>query len=396
MPETKTITLSYSGSVKPTKTSFMKPSDIAMNFDVSLELSASDIANERTIQTEFQKAMGRQLATQLTALNTWLAEKDRQVGDMVKRFQALQKQGFPDTPQQAKARAKTLADLGEIATELDALPREWTQMVQDWATNTREQQGLVAMKLAVKAARVTSFSDKNFRMRAGQAVKATLVIAAIAIGVAAIVLTAGTATPLVVGIAAAGLALGGIGSLGQLGKTLHENATSEKKLIGNLKDDIERVREALGAATTSGGALSKHVTELSNLIRLREDTIASLQSDLEKYAAPAKLLSDQMGRLNDPSLNPADITKRVKAIDAMQGEMAAARRKVAKLIAANADARTLLQDLEGMIGDLGRLSVQPANTLLGNLRARLTSVDGVLDVAANVGGLMNAAAGVIT
>jgi hypothetical protein len=396
MPETKTITLSYSGSVKPTKTSFMKPSDIAMNFDVSLELSASDIANERTIQTEFQKAMGRQLATQLTALNTWLAEKDRQVGDMVKRFQALQKQGFPDTPQQAKARAKTLADLGEIATELDALPREWTQMVQDWATNTREQQGLVAMKLAVKAARVTSFSDKNFRMRAGQAVKATLVIAAIAIGVAAIVLTAGTATPLVVGIAAAGLALGGIGSLGQLGKTLHENATSEKKLIGNLKDDIERVREALGAATTSGGALSKHVTELSNLIRLREDTIASLQSDLEKYAAPAKLLSDQMGRLNDPSLNPAEITKRVKAIDAMQGEMAAARRKVAKLIAANADARTLLQDLEGMIGDLGRLSVQPANTLLGNLRARLTSVDGVLDVAANVGGLMNAAAGVIT
>jgi hypothetical protein len=120
--------------------------------------------------------------------------------------------------------------------------------------------------------------------------------------------------------------------------------------------------------------------------------IASLESDLQKYDAPAKLLSDQLGRLNDPSLDPADIAKRLRAIDAMRGELTAARAKISKLTKANADARMLLKELEDMIGDVGRLSVQPANTLLANLHARLTSADGLLDLAANVGSLMNGAA----
>lgn len=391
MPKTETVTVSYKGSVTPRKTSFLEAKPITMDFDATVELEGSDIANAAALQKAFQSAMKGQLDTQLAALDKWLAEKDKVLADAMKEFEQLRKDGFPANVQEANSRAALCRRLSQTLVKAGQLEDEFKGIVKDWAENAREQQGLVAMKMAVKTARVTTFSDKKWRVRAGQALKVTLVVAAIVLGAAAIVLTAGAATPIVLGIAVASAAVTGLASVAEVGMSLSKNLNIEKKLMANLTADVEKVREALDTAAQAKGSLGKHVTEMGNLIKLRDDDIQELEQALKKAEAPAKRLAGDLGTLNDELLPRAEIAKRRSAVEDMLDEVDGIKAKIAKLEEDNAQSRMVMADLETLVGDLSGLSTRTANTVGGNLKKKLTSVEGLLDVGKQVMGLGQAA-----
>ena len=391
MPKTEPLVVTYTGSVTPKKTAFLESAEIAMDFTATIDLEGSDIANAKTVQKEFQSAMKRQLETQLAALNTWLAEKDKMLATLMKEFDALKKGGFPKTEQEAKARAALIKSLEPTLLKVNKLETEWREIVTAWAENAREQQGLVSMKIAVKAARVKTFQDKTWRVRTGQAIKVGLVVAAVVLSAVAIALTMGAATPLVLGIAIASASLAGLASIGEVGLMISKNLTIEKKLMANLTGDVDKVRQALDTAAQAGGALAKHVTEMQNLIKLRADSIKDLETALQKAEAPAKRLAADLSNLKDDSLEAGDIAKRRSEAEKLTQEIDETKAKIAKLEQDNAQSEALLADLETMVGDLGVLSTRSANSMAGNLKKKLTSVEGVMEVGKQVMGLGQAA-----
>ena len=60
----------------------------------------------------------------------------------------------------------------------------------------------------------------------------------------------------------------------------------------------------------------------------------------------------------------------------------------------NADSAKLLQDLAEYGVNVSKLSGQTGSTLLGNLKAKVTSLDGLGDILGNVGSLVNTASGI--
>jgi len=393
MAKTESVMVSYEGTVKPKKTTFLESEPIKMDFLATIELADSDIANAKNVQKEFQSAMKSQLDTQVNALNTWLAEKDKMIAGMMKDYDAFLKAGLPVSESDANKRSDQLRDL-KMDEKVEALKAEWQSMVTDWAENARKQQGRVAVTIAVKAARVKTFSDKTWRVRSAQAIKIGLVVSAIVLGAAAIILTAGTATPLVLGIAIASGAVSGLASIGDLGLSLSKNWNIEKKLMANLTADVEKVREAMDAASQAKGNLAKHVTEMKNLINIRTGHIKELEGAIQKAEAPAqRMLTDLIGLAKDKSLDPSNLAKRrVEAIKMVDG-IKETRARIAKLEEDNAQSLTVLADLERMVGDLSGLSTRTANTLGDNLKKKFGSLEGVMDVGKQVMGLGQAAGG---
>jgi predicted RNase H-like nuclease (RuvC/YqgF family) len=366
-----------------------------MDFSGTIDLDATDASHLANVQKAFQHEMETRLKAQLSHLNTWLTEKDKLIDNMVKKYEVLKKDGFPSTPQAANARAQTIKELAVLGIQIQQFPEDYKKIVQDWAENAREQQALVSMKVAVKTARVATYNDKAWRVRAGQIVKAVLVVAAIAISVAAIVVSAGTTAPLFIGLAAAGAGLAGISSLAGLGKMLKENATIEKKLMANVTKDVELVKNAMKPLDTVKSSLAKHVTELRNLMKIRENNIRQQNTEIQKYTASANGYTAALDKLKtDPSILPAEIAKRQKTIDGLNAQLKSCADSIKKMESQNAAGQKLLDDLVSMNVELDKISGQAANSLLGNLKARYTTLDGYIEVGNTVGGMVNSASGI--
>jgi DNA repair exonuclease SbcCD ATPase subunit len=385
----------YRGSVTPTATKFLKSEPLAMDFDGTIDLDATDAANLANLQKAFQSEMESRIKAQLGFLNQWLTEKDKHIDELVKKYEALQKAGFPTTPQLANARAQAIKEMEALGKEIKTLPEEFTKIVQDWAQNAREQQARVSMVTAVKNARVKTFNEKAWRVRLGQAIKVVLVVAAIALSIAAIVVTAGSTAPVFIGLAAAGLAIGGISSIAGLGQMFKDNATIEKKLMANVTKDVETVRNALNPVAASNSSIAKHVTELRNLMKIREDSIGKYKTEIQKQTAAINSYISALDKLKgDQSIQPAELAKRQKNIDALNEKVKSTQEAIKKLEASNAAGQKILDDLTQLNIQLDKISGQSANTLLGNLKDRFTSLDGWIDLGNNVGGLVSSASGV--
>ena len=395
MPK-KEYDLEYKGSVTPTATTFLKPQPFTMDFSAKIELDETDGANLANLQKAFKSEMDSQIKNSLSNLNKWLKEKDQLVSDLVKKHDALKKSiPFPSTPQQATAYTQQMKALEPLATEIKTLEADFTQIVGDWATNAREQQGRVCMVTAVKKARIKTYNDKVWRVRLGQALKVVLAVTAIALAIAATVLTAGSTAPIFVGLASAGLAISGISSIAGLGKMFTENATIEKKLMANVSKDIETVKTALKPLDTSKSNIAKHVTELKNLMNIRKDNIGKYKTEIQKYQASAKGYTDALAQLKSKqAADAAEIAKREKGITSLNTSLKEAQGKIAKLEQDNAAAQKLLDELVALNVDLDKISGQSANSIAGNLKARFTSLDGWLDLGNNVGSVVSAASSV--
>lgn len=385
---------SYKGSVTPNATKFLKSEALSMDFDGVIQLDSGDAANFVSINKEFQSEMDKAIKGQLGALNKWLAEKDALIADMVKRFEDMKKGGFPDGAQEAAQRGKTIKELAVIAIQLEEFPKEYKEIVTDWAENCRKQQGSIAMKLAVKAARVARFDDKTFRVRAGQAIKAVLIVAAIAVSVAAIVLSAGATAPLFIGLAAAGASLAGISNVGQISKVIVENANMEKRILASAQKDVEVIQSAFGGVKDKGNALGKHVSELRNLVKVRDDKVTALENDMRKYKVAALSYSKDIVKLiTDQSVDTGEVKAKAKACDEVNTKLTDVEDKIKALKADNAQAEIVLKALTDLGVQIDKFSSQAANTLAGNLKERFGKLDGWTDLGNSVGGLVNSAGG---
>src|SRR3954467_6989107 len=118
----KTVTFSYSGSVTPKATTYLKSQPLDMSYDSTADVAESDASHAKTIQAELQSAMDKAIKAQLAFLNKWLEEKDTLIASMVKRSDEL-KGAFPLTQQDAANYDKKVKEHTPVAKELDQLPK---------------------------------------------------------------------------------------------------------------------------------------------------------------------------------------------------------------------------------------------------------------------------------
>ena len=391
----KTIDFKYVGSVTPKATSFLTSPAIDMGFTASYDVQESDFAQAGTVQKEFKSAMDSEIKGQLSHLNKWLAEKDALIAAMVAKHKEL-KGSFPTNPAQAAAYKKSVDEMAVIARQIEDFPKDYAKIVADWAKNCEQQQGLIAMQTAVKAARIKTFEAKGFRVKLGIAIKITLAVAATALAIAAIVLTAGATAPLFVGLAAAGIALSGIGSIGTIAKVIVDSGNTEKKILASATKDVEAIQQAFGGVKDKSSSLKKHVTELSNLILVRDGKLSELDTDVRKFSAQAagydrivKALESELAK--GALVDTTKIAAKKKASAEVNAKLKDAEGRIAAIKADNKKARDLLNELSALGVELDKVSGQGSNTLLGNIKARYSGVDGWLDLSNTVGGLAGSA-----
>lgn len=393
----KAIDFKYAGSVTPKATTFLTSPAIDMSFTSTYDVQDSDAANAATLQKEFKSAMDTAIKTQLSHLNKWLTEKDALIAGMMEKHKTM-KAGFPGNAAQAADYKKKVDEMAIVAKQMSEFPKDYAAIVTGWAKNCEQQQGLIAMQTAVKAARIKTFEAKNFRVKLGIAIKITLAVATTALAIAAIVLTAGATAPLFVGLAAAGIALSGIGSIGGIAKVIVDSGNTEKKILASATKDVEAIQQAFGGVKDKSSSLKKHVTELSNLILMREGKLTELDNDVKKYTAQAagydKIVVALDAELKKGALVDAGkIAAKKKASTDVTAKLKDSQAKITAIKADNQKARDLLKELSSLGVELDKVSGQGASTLLGNIKARFSGVDGWLDLSNTVGGLAGSAAG---
>ena len=398
---TKKFTLKYAGSVTPKKTKFLTSPAIKMDFDGELDLDETDAAKFAAIQKEFQKEMGNQLNSQLKHLDTWLSEKDQLIDKMIKQHEAIKKFGFPTTTSDAKALAAKNDALVKIAKETQVLKNDYIKIVNDWAENARKQQGLICLTTALKKARAQTLSNKTWRVRAGIAIKVVLVVAAIALSIAAIVLTAGATAPIFIGLASAGLALTGISSIADIGLKIKNNANTEKKILANVQSDVKKIEAALKPVDSVKTSLAKHVTELRNVMKVRVDSIRQVKTNVQEKKAQIGGYDAQLTKLTAElaKQTPADkkmlaeVASRQKKVADLKKQVTSLEKQIAKMDQDNTAAQALLKQLEDMNIQLEKISGQSASTVAGNLKERFSSAEGWIELGNDVGGLASGISG---
>jgi hypothetical protein len=310
---------------------------------------------------------------------------------LIARFNNLQKT-FPANAQEANAHAKALREMAAVGAQFQQYPADYQKIVTAWAENCRQQQGWIAVREAIKASRAKKFDEKSFRVKAGLAVKAVLVIGAVAGAVVSVVLTAGATAPIFLGLAASGTALSGISSLGQLAKSINDNANTEKHILANVQKDVDAVLAAFNGAKGKGSALAKHVTELSNLMNVRKDRISSLQNEVLKGTAAAKSYATEIAKLaNDPTVDAKAVSGKKKAAEELGAKLTALGANIKALEADNQEAQKVLDSLTALGASVDRLSGETAGSMSARIAKRLQTADGWLKLAGNVGGLATAA-----
>jgi len=323
------------------------------------------------------------------------------IATMVKKHEDIKKFGFPSTGSEAKAFAAKNKALTALADQTQNLKEDYATIVNDWAKNARKQQGLICLTTALKKARAKTLSNKTWRVRAGVAIKVVLVVAVTALSIAALVLSAGATAPLFVGLAAAGLALGGISSFTDIGVKIKNNANTEKKILANVQNDVKKIEAALKPMDGVKSALAKHVTELKNVMKVRVDSIRQIKTKIQEkkaqiggYDAQLSKLSTALGQQSETDKKMlAEVASRKKKIADLKKQVKALDVKVAKMDQDNQAAEALLKQLEDMNVQLEKISGQSASTVAGNLKARFKTVEGWTELGSDLGGLSSAISG---
>lgn len=398
---TKNYILTYEDSVTPKPQKFLKSEALKLEFTGTLELDETDGAKFKAIQKEFQKEMKTRIKKQLSELDKWLSEKDQKVQIMMKEHENIKKFGFPSTAAEAKTLAAKNKALEKIAAETNELKKDYAQIVNQWAQNASAQQGRVCVVTAVKKVRKKTLSDKAWRVRAGIAVKAVLVVAAIALSVAAIVLTAGTTAPIFIALAATGLALTGVAGIAEVGKKIKDSANTEKKILANVQKDVKVVEAALKPLENTRSNLAKHVTELLNVMKLRTDSMKQIKSKVQEKNAQINGYKAQLDKLDAELKKQAPPDKKIlaesasrrKKITALEKQVNTLKAQMTRADQDNKEAVQLLQKLRDMNVQLDKISGQSASTVAGNLKERFKKVDGWIEFSNELGGLTSGVSG---
>ena len=387
---TVTYEAEYSTSVTPKKTKHLSSAPLSIKFKYTFEMEKSDSANEKKIKDEFGKEMKKRIEGQLSHLNTWLSEKSQLVADANAAYEKAQKALSSHTfaKSEAEKMRQNVLDVARMGKEIDELVSEYQQIASDWAENCAQQQGLIALQLATKKARVATYNAKKTRIRLGAVLKATLIVVGVAAGIAALVLSAGTLAPLALGLGIAGVALTGI-SGGAAGYKIYKGAKdAEVKLMKNVQSDIKELESVLKSANTSKGKMGSHLTELRNLMRMREDAIKKIGMDIRKNAVTTESYLKANAALESAAPRDMDtsaIKKNKAKAEKLEKDLQKLISDLEKFSKSLDEAKKLEASLDDLCVKLDDVAGIAPNTVTGNVGAFLRTSDGWIQIIGGLG-----------
>ena len=360
---TKAYEFKYQGSVTPAATQFLQCNPIKIDFAGTMELDETDGSNAPTIQKQFQAQMDQFVKNQLQGLNMWLKEKNTLIAGLKTDYDKLKAIG-PLTKAQSGQYQKRLDDLKSLGTQIQNLPKDWTQIVSDWAENLPKQQGLRAMKIALQKARVARFNQKVFRVTTGQVVVGGLIVSALVLSIVTTIVSAGTTAPVFVALGGIGILFSGLAAFVQITKMVVDNINQEKRVLENARKDVDAVLAAFNGVKGKGSALAKHATELSNLIKVREDGIKKMTFEVTKYDGLCKKYYEDLRQLyKNPMASQNAIDSKRKEIDEVKAALDNVKEKKAKLETSNEEAGKLLDSLKALGVSLDKITGEAPNTI---------------------------------
>lgn len=394
-----TVTLTYKGSFKPTKTEHLSSEEISLQCEIDVEIEDADMVNEKAIRTEFEKLMGTQLKTQSAALDTWLVEKNAVVTKLVGLVDKLGKAGPPigDSAGEYEKLSKEIRQIArsaDLEKGADDLKAEYTRIVADWAQNFEDQQPLVVIESAIKKASIKNWKNKKLRVRAFKIAKAVLVVGVAVAGVVACVASLGTLTPAVAALTVALVAISGFMSLKQTGADLKSIWDMEKRLLEQVESDLSDLAKMLAQVQQVSSPFAKHAADLRNYSREREARVKKLTVELQKLEAESKGIAVALTELekSDPTGGwRSELSKRRKSAAECQKLIDETTAKLAEAKKGAQHALALFDWMEALGTNVARVTAVPPSSMSQNIKQYISSADGVLDAANLIGGVVGAA-----
>ena len=159
----------------------------------------------------------------------------------------------------------------------------------------------------------------------------------------------------------------------------------EKRLLGQVEDDIKQLENALGKVETVTGPFAKHTADLRGYYKDREAKMKELGTDLAKLEAQLKGINIELGKLEklDPTNGgwASDINKKRKAAADCQKDIDKIEAKYAEAKKGAQHAFALFTKMEELGVNVAKVTAVAPSTMLQNIKQYVTSVDGVLDAA---------------
>lgn len=235
--------------------------------------------------------------------------------------------------------------------------------------------------------------NKKIRHVAGVVLRGLLVLSVAAAGIAAIVLTFGTAGIVFAAIAAASAGLGGVSALGKTAKGIYDIRDLERRSIDLLAKDVAGMTGSLNGVETQLKGIAKHVNDVSTYYSQRRAETAKLDAEMKSVEAALTKVKTETDRLKNglPKVYAAQEAKVKKATESFNKAKAAHESSSKR----DNEIKAVLVNASAVLGDLNKIPFQKAKGMADGLsRIDFKDADTYLSLVDSLGGLSNAVGGI--
>lgn len=373
------------------KTKDLTPPALDCNWEVEFDGDEDiEIALLGYYKKNYTDALKKAMGEQIKAFSVPLDSMQKDIDLMRKTVDYLNSETDP-----VKYLAALEAFKKKYPKPLDEMVADYNEYLKKAVLNIEKQQTLAWGKkfedealAAAKKAVKRDVRSKKFRHIAGVVLRGVLVLSVAAAGIAAIVLTFGTAGLVFAAIAAAGAGLGGISALAKTGKDIYGIRDLEKRSLELLVKDVSAVTSQLSGVEVKLSGISKHVTDVSTYYSKRKEKTLELEKGLRLAQDALDKISSEAARLGQVS------DKMRKSYEAKVSKASAQVAQIDKSLEESKKAglalETVLNDAKAAIGDLNKIPFQGAKGKLdGVTRIDFKSADTYIGLIDNLSGLTN-------
>ena len=374
------------------KTKDLSPPALDCNWEAEFEGDKEiEVALLGYYKKNYTDALKKAMGEQVKAFSVPLESMQKDIDLMRKTVEYLNNETDP-----VKYMAALEAFKKKYPKPLDEMVAQYNDYLKKAVANIEKQQTLAWGKkfeeeavAAAKKAVKRDVSNKKFRHIAGVVLRGVLVLGVAAAGIAAIVLTFGTAGLVFAAIAAAGAGLGGVSALAKTGKDIYGIRDLEKRSLELLVKDVSAVTSQLGGMELKLSGISKHVTDVSTYYSKRKEKTLELEKGLQVAQEALGKMQSEAGRLGQVSDKMRkDYEAKVNKASAQVTQIDKSLEESKKLGQA---LETVLNDAKAAIGDLGKIPFQAAKGKLdGVTRLDFKSADTYIGLVDNLASLTGA------
>lgn len=364
---------------------FKGTADLTPSLDVKLEcqfpLEGVEISVAKKIEKSFAQEFDKLIKGQMAHFEKWLKEKQKNIDDAKALAASIEKMGVPKNEGEAKKIGAALNKLDGMKFVIDDLKKDFREISENWAKGVVDRQSDIAIQTARKKAGAKLLKDKKTRLVLGKVVKGVLLVSALAVSVAAIVLSAGAAAPLVLALGIATASLGGGAGIYGFVKTVTRDNDVEKKALKNVEGELAKIASAMAPIASS--PLGKHVLELENIVKQRKSELQKLKMELKKTIVLIESQDKAVTEIaRDNTLSLKEFGKSLKKLAKLKSEGTDIMGKIEKASSVASQGEELIKDLKAFdtkIDEFGKF--YKSSSIGGNLKKYFTSAAGYADLA---------------